>query len=69
MANKCNNIKKIIDDCNARTQNDLCKKYKMSKAVLSRLVNKYKTRETVETEDLGEQRKVLLILIVKLSST
>ena len=49
---------KIIDDYNAViTQNDLCKKYKMSKAVTSRLVNKYKTKSTVETEHLGGRPK------------
>ena len=59
---------KIIDDYNAETaKSESCKKYEMSKAVKSRLVNKYKTIRTVETKDLGgRRRKVLLILIVKL---
>ena len=39
------------------TQSDLCKNYKMSKAVLSRLVNKYKTKGTVETEHLAGRPK------------
>ena len=36
---------------------ELCQKYKMSKAVISRLVNKYKTKGTVETEHLGGRPK------------
>ena len=45
--NKYNSVfkEKIIDDSNpGTTQSDLCKEYKMSKTVLSRLVNKYKTK-------------------------
>ena len=43
--NKCN--------YNAETtQSELCKNYKMSKVVISRLINKYKTKGTVETEHL-----------------
>ena len=63
--------KKIIDDYNAgTTQNELYKKYKMSQVVISRLVNKYKTKGTVETEHLGDnRRKILLTLIAKLLGT
>ena len=49
---------KIIDDFNVETtQSELCKKYKMSKAVVSRLVSIYKTKGTIETTHLGRQPK------------
>ena len=54
--NKYNSFfeQKIIDNYNSgTTQSELCKKYKMTKAVISRLVNKYKTKGTVEIEHLG----------------
>ena len=45
---------KIIDDYNVgTTQGELCKKYKISKEIIHRLVNKFKTKGTVETEHLG----------------
>ena len=48
---------KIIDHYNAGTsQSELCKKYKILKAIISRLVNKYKTKGNVETEHLQLRR-------------
>ena len=58
--NKYNSVfkQKIIDDYNpGTTQSELCKKYKMLHTVISRLINKYKTKRTVETEHLGGRPK------------
>ena len=54
--NKYNSVfkQKIIDDHKSgTTQSQLCTKYNMSKAVISRLITKYKATGTVDTEHKG----------------